>query len=246
MFKRIISILALSASLTTFALAADQPQDSAQAGRDVLAKNKEALVFVSAVAKMSMGTETHDEKMEATGLVIDASGLVICSLSTIDPATDLGNSGQADSSIKSSLSDVKIMKADNTEISAKLILKDPDLDLAFIQADKATSATFTAVSLEKTPEAKILDSIITLDRLGKDFGREPVVFLSRISAIVTKPRTFFFSSDQGSSISSPVFLLNGKLLGFRLLKAGPSEDSEPSPVIVPVGDILQAAQQVKK
>ena len=148
MFKRFITLLTFGCSLATFAVAAEPSQDIAEAGRQVLAKNKESLVFISTVAKMTIGSDTHDEKMEATGLMIDPSGLAICSLSTIDPGAVLGSS-QPDPNVKTSLSDVKIMRADNTEIPAKLVLKDPDLDLAFIQADKTTSATFAAVTLEK-------------------------------------------------------------------------------------------------
>lgn len=247
MLKSLLAILALSVLPTIAAHAADSPSD-AQTGRDILAKNKDALVFVTAVAKMTYSGESHDQTVESTGMVIDPSGLTICSLASIDPSSEMPE--EKDMNMKASLSDVKIVRADNKEYPAKLVLKDPDLDLAFIlpekqQADKPTS--FTAVLVGKTPAVKLLDTVITIDRLGKEFGREPMVFTSRISAIITKPRTFYLTSDQGSSMSSPAFLTTGELLGFRLTKAvGAGEEADRVPVLIPADDIRQSAQQALK
>lgn len=246
MLKRLLAILALSILPTVAVHAADSPSE-AQAGRDILAKNKDAIIFITAVAKMTYGGSSHDEPVECTGMVIDPSGLTICSLSAIDPASEMPEGKE--SNMKASISDVKLVRADNKEFTAKLVLKDPDLDLAFVlpekQADQPTS--FTAVQIGKTPPVKLLDTVITIDRLGKEYGREPLVFTTRISAIITKPRTFYLTSSQGTSISSPVFLVTGEFLGFNLAATiGAGEDADRVPAIIPAEDIRQSAQQVLK
>ena len=246
MQKRFIAILALSFLLASASHAANSPSD-AQAGRDVLAKTKDAIVFITAVAKVTYGGNSHDQTVECTGMVIDPSGLTICSLADIDPASEMPE--DKDTNMKASLSDVKIVRADNKEYTAKLVLKDPDLDLAFVlpekQADLPTS--FTAVRIGKTPPVKLLDTVVTVDRLGKEFGREPMVFTSQISAIITKPRTFYFTSAQGTSVSSPSFLLTGEFLGFNLsTMVGSGEDADRVPALIPADDIRQSAQQVLK
>lgn len=246
MLKKTATSLLLLLLLAIVSAPAADKSDS-EAARAILAQNKDALVFVTAVNKITLGNETHDEKVEVTAMTIDPSGLSICSLAAIDPTANL--SGEDDSKIKSSLSDVKIMRADNTEYPARLVLKDPDLDLAFVQPEKPgdMKPLFPFVKIDKSPAPKILDTVVTLDRFGKELGREPMIFTSRISSILTKPRTYYFTSDQGVSVSSPAFLLNGDFLGFRLMKMFPGGESAGlMPVIIPAEDIRQSAKQIKK
>ena len=248
MLKRLIALLALSLLAATLAHGADSPGE-AQAGRDILAKNQDAIVFITAVAKVSFGGNSRDETVECTGMVIDPSGLTICSLSAIDPASAMADE-DGDSNAKVSISDVKMLRADNNkEYPAKLVLKDPDLDLAFIRPDKQADqpTSFTAVQIGKTPPVQLLDTVVVIDRLPKEFGRVPMVFTSRISAVITKPRTFYLTSAQGASISSPVFLTTGEFLGYNLAASiGAGESAARVPAIIPADDLRQSAEQVLK
>jgi S1-C subfamily serine protease len=219
--------------------------------REIMAKYQDAVVFVSGVAKIQgRSGQSQDEKTETTGVVVDPSGLTVVSLASFDP-TGGDQESEDKGGAKSSFSDVKILLADGvTEVPAKLVLKDADLDLAFIMPEKKDGAQlpkFTYILLKKASEVKLLDQIVTLDRLDKEMDRRPTVALSRITAIVRKPRTFYLAQSAGQSLSSPVFTLDGQLLGFHLHRKIKQEGRRGSfPIILPAEDVQEVAQEALK
>jgi hypothetical protein len=224
--------------------------------RDILAKYQDAVVFVKAVGKVdfsAMGGPSNDRKIETTGIVIDPSGLTVISLFSFDPMGSMGGMGgmfgRGDSGIKTDFSEVKLLLADGTEVPSKLVLKDPDLDLAFILPEKKEGEDlpkFTSIPLKKAPEVGLLDPVFTLDRLGKSLDRQPAIFMARISAIVKKPRKVFITSGGGRSISSPVFTSNGEILGINLMRKPAQADAGMSPIVLPAEEVMDIAQQALK
>ena len=104
------------------------------------AKNQDALVTVKLVVNYNIsfgGQEQQKEsKTEAMGTVIDPSGLTVISLTTIDPSALMKaqmRGGQRDMKIDSEVKDAKIVLADNTEIPAQVVLRDKDLDVAYLR-----------------------------------------------------------------------------------------------------------------
>lgn len=149
---------------------------------------------------------------------------------------------------KSSLSDVKITLADGTEIDAKLVLKDPDLDLAFIMPQKTDDTelpTFKYVPLDKNAKAEQLDAMIGLSRLDKSMNRECTVWMSRVAAVVTKPRTFYCGGAEG--VGTPAFTEDGKTLGISIIRipktGGKGAMQGVQPVILPAEDVMEVAEQ---
>jgi hypothetical protein len=248
----------------------------AAVARKVKAENQDAIIWVSAVMKTQMSVRgaqmerSADQKVETLGTAIDPRGLTVVSLSMLDPVSMYGESmfGGEDSDaseegkfeMKSDLSDVKIRLADGTEIPAKLVLKDPDLDLAFIRPDKVEGKPqpkFTFVKLAELPEPQPLDELVFLGRLGKSLDRQVSVELGRVTAIVKKPRTFI-CVDTVSRFGAPVFDLEGRALGIGLMRR-PTRGSENAdmmemfmgsssltPVVLPAKDVLEIAQQALK
>jgi hypothetical protein len=91
--------------------------------------------------------------------------------------------------------------------------------LAFVMPEKPLKDKLPAVKLDKAPDAKALDDVICLGRLGQSLDRQPTVALAKLSAVVRKPRTFYTSIGFGSP-GIPVFCADGKLLGIHLLRQG--------------------------
>lgn len=235
----------------------------ADKGRDIFKKNQRAIVTVQVVikTKYSMsgaGAQSNEAKQDLTGTVVDESGLIVLSLSAIDPASILqGMMGDEDAKFKmdTELSDVKILLEDGTELPAEVVLRDKDLDLAFLRPKTKPAAPMAAIDLAKSATAQVLDQVVTLNRLGKAAGRSYSASVERISAVVQKPRLFYIpdSAMTGTSLGSPAFTLDGNVLGIFVLrtintKGGGARmvNFQPdaySTIILPAGDILKAAKQ---
>ena len=254
----------LAATLTPAAARADELSDK---GRAVFSKNKQAVVTVMLAMKnkfSGMGaTQATEAKTDATGTVIDPSGLTVLSLSATDPSQLVQNmvsamSSEGDSRFKmeSELSDVKILLADGTtEVPAEVVLRDKDLDLAFIRPKVAPAAPMAAINLADAGKAEVLDQIVSLNRLGNAGGRAYAANEERISAVVQKPRLFYvpMTSATTTALGCPAFTLDGKPLGIFLMRALKGKGSmsmvnmQPenvTAIILPAAEILKAAAQV--
>jgi len=243
-------------------------EEVVRAARQVLEKHQAAVVWVSAVVKIrvqGMGVglaPAQEQKLENVGTVIDPSGLTVVSYTGMDPMAMLrGMSVQAEGEqvkldFKTEISDVKIRTADGREVPAKLVLRDEELDLAFVMPQQGGPAAgiekWPHVALQQAPEVAALDRTISLGRLGKDLNRQATVSLGRVQAVVTKPRKFIVPELTALvSTGGPVFSADGRVLGIVVIRKGHvaaagammSMADVPSPVIVPAEDIGKVAAQ---
>ena len=239
--------------------------DDAAAGREIHSRNQAAIVTIQLVVDttMTMGgsASTSESKITTVGTVIDPSGLTVVSLATMDPSTfarmflrSMRGGMSADSEFK----DVKIILADNTELPAAIVLRDRDLDVAFVRPVEKTEKPLAAIDLATARTPRLLDDIVSLNRMGTVANRAVTVSMHRIEAIVERPRPFYLPSPGGySGGGSPVFGMDGAPLGIILIRfAPPDGDSGMSsmpwslgslpvvPVVVPAAELLDAAKQV--
>lgn len=252
----------LTLALVAMATAPIRADDQAvKAAKQVYEKHQEAVIWISAVLKVEMSGRSQEKKMEAFGTIIDKNGLTVMSYAMLDPISlyaSMATAKQRKALPKSQFSDVKMRLADGTEIPARLVLKDPDLDLAFVVPEpdaKEAPKTFPHVTLDKTVKAEVLDRLIVLTRLGKSFDEQPCIDFTRVSAIVKKPRLFYVDRPHasGGGIGTPVFTTEGKVLGISVMRKGPKSRSlssmlggDFSTIILPCDDVLEIAQQASK
>ena len=150
-----------------------------------------------------------------------------------------------------------IILADGIEIPARVVLKDEDLDMAFImpkdKLEKEAAEQIVSVDLSKgAAKAARLDEVIRLSRLGKDLNRELVIELDRISAVITKPRTFYILG--AAKPGTPVFAADGELLGIIVFHKKPGSGSASrgganvggTPVVLPTKDVKKIADQARE
>ncbi len=238
-------------------------------GRAVFQKNQHAVVTVQLVLKnkFSMagrGGQSTESRQEVTGTVVDPSGLTVLSLSATDPGQMLQNmmaGGSEDESrfkMETELSDAKILLEDGTEVASEVVLRDKDLDLAFLRPKTKPATPMAALDLTQSGKAEILDQVIALNRLGKAAGRAFSASAERISAIVQRPRPFYVpdSTMTTTSLGAPAFTLEGKVLGIFVMRALKEtgggggmgmfnlQPGNLTAIIVPADDILKAAKQV--
>lgn len=225
---------------------------------EVAASNKDSVLFVSAVVEVELTAgdnpvKKEERKVEILGTVIGEDGLMVVPLSTLDPASTIngrtvnGPQGSMKISAKGTTKEVKILMPDGSEVEAKVAMKDPDLDLAFVRPEKAGDVKFTAVDIANSAPIELLDDVIVLGRLGKSLNRESVVMTAEVISIISKPRVFAKLRNQ--CLGMPVFDKNGKFLGLGInrfsAKNGGAQGPQASNVVLPAEDLQESAAQAK-
>jgi S1-C subfamily serine protease len=236
----------------------------AEKGREVFKKNRRSVVTVQIVVKTKFSMagssgQSNESRGDVTGTIIDSSGLTVLSLSATDPSQMMANvvSPEEESRFKfeTELSDIKILLDDGTEVPAEVVLRDKDLDLAFVRPKAKLSADLTPLDLSKSTKVDILDQVIALNRLGNAAGKAYAASVERISAIVERPRLFYVpeTSLTTTSLGAPAFNLDGKVVGLFVMRSlrgrsggGGSmgiQQGNITAIILPADDILKAAKQ---
>jgi hypothetical protein len=227
--------------------------DAADKGRDVFKQSQQCAVTVQVTQKISVtmpgrGGTPRENKQEITGTVVDPSGLTVLALSACDPSEIYQRMGN-EMKIETELSDMKILLDDGAELPAEIVLRDKDLDLAFIRPKTKVATPLVAVDLSKSSPAKVLDQVVTFNRLNRAAGRAHSASLERISAVIQKPRTFYIpdSSMTATALGSPVFALDGNIVGIVVMRAvnsvGSNQRENVTSIILPAEDILKGAKQ---
>ena len=212
--------------------AVSRADELAEKGRAILAKNQHAVVTVQLVLKSKIsvpgaGGQSSESRSDATGTVVDPSGLTVLSLSATDPGqliqSMMGGMSEDEMKFKmeTELSDLKILLDDGTEIAAEVVLRDKDLDLAFIRPKTKLATPSDALDLSQAGKAEVLDQVITINRLGNAAGRAYAASVERISAVVQRPRLFYVpdSAMTTTTLGSPAFTLDGKPLGIFVMRS---------------------------
>ncbi len=225
-------------------------------GRAILEKNQGTVVTVQVVLKTSSsGSASRETKQDITGTVVDPSGLTVLALSACDPNEMLQRIMPEEFSkynVQSEVSDLRILLEDGTDIAAEIVLRDKDLDLAFIRPKTKPATPMAAVDLAKSSPAQVLDQVLALSRLNSAAGRACAASSERISAVIKRPRKFYIpeTSPTATMPGAPAFSLDGNILGIFVtraisLKGGSARDMRNSvtPIILPAEEILKAARQ---
>lgn len=252
MGRRIVVICVIAMALMGASIQPAPTDELAQTGRQIAAKWKTAVVTVQFVLKMSAdgeGSET-EMKVEATGSVIDPSGLVVVALSGTDPM----QAGSGESESANEIKEAKIILSDGQEIAAKVSLRDKELDLAFVQPLEKPAKPLDAMDLSKGAKVDLMDQILCLYRLGTVASRSLAGCLDRVQAVIEKPRTFYATGIDVmiASLGSPVFAMDGSPAGILTLRSTPGgQDTYGSGmsamgmmyIILPASEILEASKQ---
>lgn len=249
--------------------------ENSVAGRKILEQYQNGLVSLKTVAKVRMiagGKEQFNKEIEAvsTATVINPSGLAVTSISTVNPSEIMekriknlsGKSGRGDSDFTFTVEilSMSMVLPNGKEVPAGIVLRDKDLDLAFIRPTKKLDSPIFALDFSQSGVVNALDPIVTLTLLSKEYyGRKPIASLDRIAAVVEKPMKFYLPNDQNlSQLGVPVFNLEGKIIGITAVQTpntaptvsafeqvlGSADNAGGLTVIVPAADILETAKQI--
>lgn len=254
------------ASLLLFSSIPIQADEVSDKGKSILEKNKSAVVTIQLVMKGKWEMKGYNQpatemKQDITGFVIDSTGLTVTALVGTDPGqmyeSYYASSGAGEKpKWQSELTDIKILSPDGTEIAAEVVLRDRDLDLAFLRPVKKPETPLPFIDLENAGEVQVLDEVISLNRLGAVSQRVYAASVERISAVVTKPKKFYIPGSEATTtrMGCPAFSLDGKLIGIFVtrMSKGRSGGSATfsagdnfASILLPAGDIRKVALQAQ-
>lgn len=217
--------------------------------KDLLTNQSNCVTWLSLTMKIDVSAggrslPSQEQKLEALGTVIAKDGLTVLSLTSIDPKSKIMSRLRTSSaSVQVNYTEVLILKPDGTEIPAKVLLKDEDLDLAFVlplDSKSSSFPVFCSIS-DKSNTLDVLDEVVTMSKLGKNLYRQSTLRKGWVNALISKPRKYLVIEN--SSPGNPVFDREGYWLGVAVYKM---ERGQPSSLVtLPAEDILEIAQQVR-
>lgn len=225
--------------------------ETAEKGRAVLAAHKDAVITVRTVLSLSFGNTPEERTNEANGTVIDPEGLTVLSLTSVDPSSLMSKMGAGKREVVSKVSGMKMILADGSEIEAEVVLRDVDLDLAFVRPIAKPAEPMPHVNLTATGKPDVLDELVILAQLGQVARRAHSVLVERVETIIDKPRTFYVLGEHRARavVCSPAFTLDGAFVGIGVFRSISSDAAggmgdNVLVVVISANDIREAALQV--
>ena len=255
--RSLLTLAALSGAVLSGRLGA-APETEAAAGRALVKKYADAIVSVELVVtlKVKMGrgeAPAREQRIEVNGTVISPSGLTVTTLGAVDPQATLealragagSSGGRMPEIVSSEFKEVKLRLADGKEVLARFVLKDADLDLAFMAPEASAEnagRTFPYVKLEESVQGNILGDYYYVGRAAKIQQRVPLVRLTEIIGVMEKPRRIYLMTDQLAQwMGTPVFNAQGRVLGITLQHFANGQRS--GLIVLPAEDIAEMAKQ---
>ena len=246
--RRRAALLLAAVPLLAVPLAAQPPAaDLAK----VLADRAPAVVTVQVVVQVKisgeMGSslgEKQEFQTEASCVVIDPKGLVLCSNTLLGGYMSLIQrvmGGKAE--MTATPTQIKVLVADEPKpLEAKLLIRDSDLDLAWLQVTAPAGKTFAYVDLSRSATPKIGDPFVAIRRLDKFFDRTPTVYEGKIGGTIRKPRTLYVpTATAESALGLPALSPAGEVLGILVLQF-PDSGSDLSDSGGPFGRLETSAR----
>jgi S1-C subfamily serine protease len=218
------------------------------------------VIWISAVAKVSMQAEgakeavnipDREQKSETLGTILDASGFIVTALSAIDPTRELSGrevrtrDGVVKIEASATLKEVRVTMPDGTEVPADVLMRDTDLDLAFLRikagSKESKGVEFKAVDLKTAAVVNVGDDVVSISRMDEVLNRVGSVSRGQVTSVTKKPREFMRVT--GANLGCPTFSMDGKLIGIAVSRFVRGKTSHV--VVIPAADVLEIAQQAR-
>ena len=249
MILRPAAALFLVAAATVFAAPLAQGQANPAAYEKLAATRSPAVVTIKYLLKGDQG----DQEEETSAVMIEKTGLVLVSSVTF------GGVGQR----FTPPTEIKVLVGDDTQgLDAKILAKDSDLNLTWVQIEKPSDAGYPFVDFTQGAAAKVGDSILFTGCLSKFFDRTPIVGEGHVVASPTKPRNLLIPSAEllNADWGTPVFDDKDAPVGVLNIIL-PEEDEMPTTqsgqgrlfrnmpgpkLILPASEIVTATKRAKE
>jgi hypothetical protein len=241
-------------STITVSAFGEKNKSTVEIWRSLLDKQSDSVTWVSVTVRIDVSAggrsfPPSERKLEALGTVLAEDGLTVLSLNEVDPTDSILSRMRSPGDINVNYTEVLILRPDGSEIEADFLLKDEDLDLAFIKPSNAGQTLdnpnlFKKVFYQEseTSEIQALDEVVSLGKLGRNLYRKSTLQRGWVNAVITKPRDYYVVENV--TPGTPVFDSQGKWVGITAFR---KEGGKPSGVItVPAKDVMEIAEQVRQ
>jgi len=246
------SVVALVAAIFCLAgLTSAQTPDERAVAREVIDKHGNAVVFVLGTTKLRVNqggreVQNQDQRIQALVTVLDASGLGVMSLTALDPSELMsaqlsrGRGAGGAVTVSTEATDLRYRLPDGREVPVRVVLRDKDLDLAFLRPIEKLPGPIAAIEIASARPAAV-DPVIVLQRLPEIAGWQSTALFYSVQAVLEKPRTFFFLT--GGAVGSAVFDTRGRFIGVILRLKNDADAATAPPIVLPASDIREVAKQ---
>lgn len=220
----------------------------------IVAEAGPAFVTVKFVLKMEGQFGNRESEAEITGVMVDAGGLVLCGNTRFGSPRMMRQVGGS-----ATPTDIKVLIGDDTEgLEAKVLARDSELDLAWVQIKKPGDKKFVFVDLTKSATPEVGQRVMTLRKMAKYFDRVLTVGEGRIAGKTRKPRDLFVPSGLGGlEPGLPVFATNGQVIGISVVQMPEDEELQgmaftgigrdiSNGLILPTSEVVKATARAKE
>lgn len=217
-----------------------------------------AIVTIKFVLKISMGGSDEERETEIAGVMIDEGGMVMASNLQLGGVSEAMRSFMSQG-MSMTPKDIKVLVGEDTEgVEAKLVARDSELDLAWVQIAKKPEKPYASIDFSAGSKAVQGQTLYSLERLGKFFDRTPTVNSFEVGAVVAKPRKLFVPSERiGAGLGTPIFSSDMTVVGVTVLQLPSKEELEAEQgmmgasrgvgeVILPCEDVASAIKKAKE
>lgn len=229
----------------------------ADQGRNLAEKYQGSLVHIQGTLSATMNVPGQPVRKEdvpfvVQGTILNDSGLIVCSYNSmntvyLNPIQAVRDQTGAPVNITRTgqITEVRIRYFDGEEVQARIVLKDPDMDLAFIlPVKKVKPQVYLDTSVKGT--VALFDQVIGLSN-GPGSKYRPYLVINRINGVFDEPYTQYLASV---SPGTPIFSVDGKVVGIGFLRtdrAGIAAGQFPParPIIIPIDDLMGVASQIE-
>ena len=257
------SLSSVRTLFASFAILAVSAASVARAGVDpvftkLVEARSPAIVTIKFVLKISMGGSDEERETEIAGVMIDEGGMVMASNLQLGGVSEAMRSFMS-AGMSMTPKDIKVLVGEDTEgVEAKLVARDSELDLAWVQITKKPEKPYAAVDFSAGGKATQGQTLYSLERLGKFFDRTPTVNSFEVGAVVAKPRRLFVPSERlGAALGTPIFSGEMTPVGVTVLQLPSKEELEAEQgmmgasrgvgeVILPAEDVASAIKKAKE
>ena len=254
---KLVRLAAAAALVLAVSATSARADDIKATARTVAQKTQKAIVTARIVLKITTGESEREQKLDVTGTMIDASGLTVVPAAAVEPTSVAGRMGGGGDQmrVEAEISETLIVLEDGTELESDVVLKDADLDLAFIRPRDTKGQKLDFVDLKAGATAQMLDDVFVVGRLGRVANRAVSVSTGTVKSVVKGPRSFYICDSEVSSgnLGCLVYAADGSALGIFVTRTVRSEGAgggagfrgrgETAVVVRPVADLMELAKQ---
>ena len=229
----------------------------------LLQKYQNALVHVEATVQVKMelvegppeigeavaAQPPREQSTSTDGVIVDAAGIIAVPLAGIDPTrlTQEGiNLGPAKIALKGSITSVKVIDGDGSELEARVALEDAQRGIVLLKLSDSPDEPMTFVAVAADQQApQPFAQMLMLERLSVRLGNDPIVSLCRFVQQLPGPVRLYDMSGTVNGVGFVVFDVEEKFQGMGVIPLRKGAAGDVPLMLLPPHELAPLIEKVK-